>query len=236
MSSEETGLIAASQDEFNALLDVGAEGGQFATPEAEQIVTTVGDYLPFIYLGNAKVPPPGHFYLKLNRTTVVPLGEDIVMLLLAWRPKAMQFKPKVLSFYDTQSEQFQEIQAICQGGSKAAKKNKAFGAEFLCTLPDVDPNRFCTYYLGNPTGRNEAPNLMSLLKPDGDTPAKRQCIQHALFIDDGENQWFGPQTKDYDQTVVYPDLNETTKILDKFKNPPAVTEEVAEGAEEGERD
>lgn len=230
MSNE---LIAASAQDVAALLD-NAEGSKYATKVAEERVMKVGDYLPYIQLfgGNSiEVKrgdfPIGHFGLVINKK-IVDLGKEIVLFLVSWRPKAMQFRPSVLSFYDTLSEQFREIEAT------ADQKNsgKAFGPEFLITLPLVDSNRFCTYFMGNKTGRNESPNLMALLKPSSDgTPAKRVCLQRAKLIENTEYSWHGPETKDYDIEVPLPDLTELKKQVEKFNNPPASVAEVAETAE-----
>jgi len=189
------------------------------------IVTKVGDYLPYVglYGSNSKEVkkgefPMGHFGLKQGKT-LVDLGPEVPMLFLAWRAKAMDFK-NVLSFFDTSSAEFKDVQ------ERADQKNSGcgFGPEFLVWLWEPEPV-FATYFMASKTARNEAPNLLGPLEKQG-----ANCkIQKGELIETKEYSWHGPVTKDYEMApTILPEVEKMQEIINKFKNPPAAQQEVAE--------
>ena len=225
LSSE---LIPASPEDVKNLL--ASSQSKYATTTALSEVTKVGDWLPYVQLmsGNSiQVKkgefPMGHFALCKNRQ-LLDLGASFVCYLLAWRPKAMQFSPKVLSFFDTESKEFKDIQERSKGKNAGC----GYGPEFLVWLPEY--KELATYLLGNKTGRNESPQLIALIE-DGTF----KCKQEAHLIEDGEYAWHGPKTLPYDLDIELPPMSLLAKELQKFNNPPAAQEEVAEDAEDGDQ-
>lgn len=221
-------LIAASPDDVkNLLASVGPS--KYATETALSEVTKVGDWLPYIQLmGSNSIEvkkgefPMGHFALRKNRR-MIDMGEEFIAYLIAWRPKAMQFAPKVLSYFDSTSEAFKAIEEK----SKSKNAGCGYGPEFLVWLPEY--KEMVTYFLGNKTGRNESPNLIALI-----TDGTYKCKQKSHLIDDGEHSWHGPMTLPYDLDIELPSVVTLRKELDKFNNPPAAIEEVTEEAGEDE--
>lgn len=218
MSNE---LIPASADEVQSLL--AQTESKYADETALAEVTKVGDWLPYIQLmgGNSLEVkrgefPLGHFCLRKGKQ-MIDLGSEFVCYLLSWRPKAMQFAPKVLSFFDVESEEFKDIQQR----SDQPNSGCGFGPEFLVWLPEA--KEFATYFLGNKTGRNEAPNLVALIK-DG----TRLCKQVAHLIETSDYAWHGPRTVPYDLEIELPPIADIKREVEKFNNPPAAQEEVAE--------
>lgn len=222
-------LISASPDDVKNLL--AATPSKYATTTALTEVTKVGDWLPYIQLmgGNSVEVkrgefPMGHFCLKKNRQ-MLDLGEEFVCYLLSWRPKAMQFAPKVLSFFDTASEAFKDIQQRSKGKNAGC----GYGPEFLLWLPGQ--KELATYFMGNKTGRNESPNLIALIEN-----GVFKCKQQSHLIEDGEYAWHGAKTLPYDLEIELPPMTLLTDELQKFNSPPAAQEEVAEKVEDEEND
>ena len=222
--SEENQL--ATPDAIKSL--VANSQAKYANEKALEVVTKVNDFLPFIslYGSNSKEVkqgkfPMGHFGLRRSKDDIVDLGAECVMFVIAWRPKAMQYNPEPISFYDTESEQFKEIQATAD----QQDSGKGFGPEFLIWLPG-DVKAFATYFLGNKTGRNESPNLVGPLNEDGPFA----CIQEAILIDPPKSKysWHGPKTRKYDLDVEMPPVDQFQKELERFNNPPDSAKEVAE--------
>lgn len=233
--SEEKSTALATPDAIASL--IAAEGpSPYAEKEgALSAVTKVGDYLPYVqvYSGSSKEVKKkeiemGVFGIRESKNSLINIGEEFIAFVIAWRPKAMQFQPKVLSFFDVESKEFKEIEA------KAEEKNSGcgFGPEFLLWLPEY--KRFATYFLGNKTGRNEAPNLIGPLKDKGPFA----CIQKAKLIETPDYTWHGPTTLPYDNEFEMPVLADLQEQLHKFNNPPVSQEEVAEksGDDESGRD
>lgn len=222
MSNElttETKELSAAQ-----MIEMIKQQGQnkYATEKALSTVTKVGSFLPYLQLhGNSKLVkqkkmPMGNFALVKNKVHS-DIGDSFVAFVVAWRPKAMQYKPTVLSVYDTESAQFKTIEA------KADTKDSGcgFGAEFLLWLPEH--KELVTLFLGNKTGRNEAPNLIGAVGT--------ACRIGAVLIEDKkqDRDWHGAKMFPYDLSInVWPEGEFLADELKKFNNPPAATADVSE--------
>lgn len=205
---------------------------KYANETALSVVTKVGDYLPYIQLFGSEAKevkrgkfPMGHFGLVSGKN-ITDLGEGFINLVLAWRPKAMQFDP-VEAFYDHTSPAFIALQ------NRALNEQNAgcgFGPEFLLWLPTQQ--QFATLFLGNKTGRNEAPNLIGPLKQRG----AFVCRLQAQLIETKKYTWHGPKAMVSDLTIQFPTIEEIKKQLDKFNNPPKSEKEPVEAATKSDRD
>lgn len=220
-TKEEAGLALASPTDVASML---AEVNKPADDSALAAVTSVGDFLPYIALygsnsGEVKRGefPMGHFGLRKSKSLIVDLGEKFVAAVLAWRPKAMAYKPEVISVYDITDPLFIDIQKTA--GEKDS--NKGFGPEFLIWLPEI--KEFATYFLGNPTGRNESPNILGPLKEK----SPFVCIQQSDLIETAKYSWHGPVTKAYDIAIEYPPISEIKEQVMKFQDPPKSGKELA---------
>jgi hypothetical protein len=232
--SQDTGLTTELSAADTLALLQSQSRGKHADDQALSVVTKVGDWLPYIQLmgsNNKEVKrgqfPIGHFALVENKKNI-DIGNSFVAYLLSWRPKAMQFAPTVVSFFDTKSEGFQKIQA------KADQKdsNCGFGPEFLVWLPEQ--KKLATFFLGNKTGRNEAPNFISCLEKE-----VRKCRVISDLIEDKRQnrEWHGAKIMPYDlEIAVFPPREELLHWLEKFNNPKDSEAGPAEAAEgDGDR-
>lgn len=226
--SEENELIMASPEAMQNLLST--QTSKYADETALSKVTKVGDWLPYVTLmgGNSLEVkrgefPIGHFCLKKNKK-MIDLGKEFIMYLLSWRPKAMTFEPKVLSFFDVESDDFK---AVVNRADTVKNPGCGYGPEYLVWLPEV--KELATYYLSSKTGRNESPNIQAVLK------STRLCKQKSHLIETEKYSWHGPQTLACDLEIPLPPIELVKEQLDKFNNPPAAVEEVAEEAESDSR-
>lgn len=218
----------ATTDQVNAL--IAGSQGKYVNDKAMAKVTKAGDWLPYVQIMGSQSKevqkgefPMGHFCLNKNKQKI-DLGEEVVMYLIAWRPKAMQFIPEVVNVFDPESEDFQRIE---KRADTVKQSGCGYGPEFLVWLPEH--GELATYFLGNPTGRNESPNLITLIN-DG----TRKCKQKSELIDDGKNTWHGPKTKAHDLDVMLPPMDVLQSELEKFNNPKA-TEVAEKDEDDGER-
>ena len=200
---------------------------KYASDDALSTVTKVGDWLPYIALhgSNSKFVKTeqigmGHFGVHPSSGSLIDLGKNFVGLFLAWRSKAMQYAPSVLSFYDHTTKEFKEVELK----AKTVKQSQCgVGPEYLVWLPEQ--KIFATYFLGNATGRNESANINGPMK---DGPFV--CQQKSKLIDPPKSEfsWHGPETKKHDLEIVMPSEAALVEEVKKFNNPPAATQEAAE--------
>ena len=190
---------------------------------------TKSTFLPYIQLMSSNSREvkkgecqQGRFYLRKSKDAI-DLGPEVVMFLIQCRPKAMEFQPKVKSFYDPTSPEFKTVMEKAE----LPNSHRTFGPEFLVWLPDH--KEFASYYLGNKTGRNEAPKLMGVME------TTRICVQEAFLIETPDYSWHGPRTKPYDLEIVMPPPGDLSDELQKFNSPPVTADEPTEEAEANDR-
>lgn len=229
--SEQTLTTEQSAADVIALLNANNRS-QHATDAALKLVTTAGGFLPYIQVmgGNsAEVKrgkfPIGHFSLVKNKK-LGDIGESFIALLLSWRPKAMRYKPTVMSYFDVNNPEFQKIEDL----AKTPNSNCGFGPEFLMWLPDY--GEFATLFLGNITGRIESPNLIHCLEK-----GSKVCRLETHLIESkrNNNSWHGLRLVEHDLPVKYPQMADLTKVLESFNKPPESAVESAETESSDER-
>ncbi len=172
------------------------------------------------------------FMTKGKNDDIIQLDANIVAVPLGWRAKAMFFgSTPPLYYHNQKSPEYQDIKA------KADQKIKkyGYGPEFLLWNPEFG---YFTYFMSNPTGRNESPNLHTLLpKPDGRLFVANLGIK---LIDDGENKWHGPNISLSSQQLGSPpdetfQLTFTEFMKPKDSPPPAVVTAAAPEAAREDR-
>jgi len=218
----------ATIDDFNELM-AGTQG-KFASEAALADISKASSWLPYVQLmGSNSIEvkkgefPIGHFALRAGKDSIIDLGDEVVMFLIAVRPKAMQFKPKVVSVFDSASALFKDFRTKAD---TVKNSGCAYGPEFFVWLPEM--NQFASYFMGNKTGRNESGKLTALMEAD-----QRACKQKAKLIVGTEFSWHGPVTLPYDLEFAMPPREQLMQELEKFSNPPEATEEPAEEDERG---
>lgn len=185
-------------------------------------VTSTG-YLPRIQLmgSSSTAVKEGKFamgnFALVDGKNLIDLTKEFVAVVLSWRPKAMMFTEQIISYYNPSTDAFKDIQAKAD----AKIQGYGWGPEFLLWLPEH--KRLATYFLANPTGRREAPNIKSHMH--------RTCAIESILIKTAKYTWHGPRTKDYNLDVVMPESGVVAPELEKFNNPPETEVEAAETTE-----
>lgn len=160
--------------------------------------------------------PIGVFALRIGKDKYLTLGREIVALLISFRPKAMIFKPDVISYYNPEHEGYQKV--VAEADTKDS--GMGFGLEFLVWLPEHQ--KLVCWFLGNKTGRNEADLIVSSINS-----GKRVFNFKIKLLENKKNSWHGFETEIYEPEITYPDPTMLVPILTKFNDPPEV--ETAEG-------
>ena len=204
---------------LSTLEQLPVEAGKFATLEALTTLTSAG-FLPRIQVmgGNNDVVkegkfPIGHFALITGKS-LDDLTPEFNAVVLSWRPKAMQFQPDVIAFYNPKQDDFKKVQERAD----VPQSGCGYGPEYLLYLPDYD--KFATFFCSNITARNEAPNIHTFMRK-----ACTFCVQ---IIKSKKFTWHGPRVKKCEQEVKLPEQSVMVEIINKFNNPPATETEIVE--------
>lgn len=199
-------------NELTVLKDLPLSPAKFATSEALSQLTTTG-YLARVQLlgGNSEIVKEGKFPIGHFAVVVGKNHEDLTTefnaVILSWRPKAMQFRPDILSYYDPTSKEFKEIIVRANEGGDSGC---GYGPEFLLWLPDYD--KFALFFCSNVTARNEAGNIHSFMH--------KVCTFKSELIKTKKYTWHGPRVSKCDLEVKMPDLAVITEVMTRFNNPP----------------
>lgn len=229
MSSEV--IVPGSAADVLALLKQDQES-KYGNDKTLAQVTKAGDWTPYIQVMGSNSPEVQNGDMKMGVFALckskikTDIGNSLVALILGWRPKAMQFKPSPLSYYNPESAAFKKIELE----SAVPNSGKAFGPEILLWLPDI--KEIVTLFLGSTTGRVEGPNFIAAYKK-----GQFQCRIACELIDykTQKKKYHGARYYAYDVPItVMPDMEKLQHERFKFNNPPETESEPAEKAEAGD--
>ena len=157
-----------SDDTNNALVPVNLDqlpSTQLGSDEQFTDLAKSADYLLRLQLFtkgkavNRNLVRPGNYGIPLSDEEVTDLGDQIDVIPLARRPKAIDMTDSeaIIVSYDPASAEFQRIQA------QAAEKEShcMFGPSFL--VYERSQNLFLEFFCGNKSGRQESKKLFSYL-------------------------------------------------------------------------
>jgi len=169
---------------------------------------------------------PANHFAVVEGQTMQDIGESVDVLLIAWRPKALDTKgDDIITSYDPKFDAdnkptgiFKEIQ------DKAGIRDSGcmFGPEYLVYIPSAQ--KYATFFCGSITLRYEAPAFTTRL-------GNAATLRANLIKPKKSDPYFS--TKVYDCTTVFdiPDSSEMKKITAEFLDP---KEDGPEGATEAE--
>ncbi len=141
----------------------------------EQIADLIGPWLPRVQLfsSNAgpvkeRIFPAGHWGIPVSPSTIVDLGEEVDVVLVATRQRAMQWDGETMTTScDRESSVFQEIIRL----SETDKDSGAmYGPEFLAWVGSQQ--MFATLFLGSPSARRETLMFMQAINKPGQLYSK----------------------------------------------------------------
>lgn len=205
---------------MTALVPLGQ--GKFSDAKTLAEVSKVGDYLPRVQVMGSQNDlvkegkfPIGHFALIEGRS-VQDLTEEFDAIVLAWRPKAMQFAPEVISIYDPSNPEFVRIKTAAD---EPKSQSYGYGPEYLMFLPDL--NKIVTFFVANVSGRLEAPNVSAFWEKQEKEGIYLLVTFNCILAKNKKQQsWhtFRVSASDRELTV-FPDEENLKKLSDKFNNP-----------------
>lgn len=183
--------------------------------------TKTGEYLPRLQLmtSNSDMCKSGEFpinhYALVDGQKFADLGAEVNVLLIAWRPKALQMGEEIISVFDNKDPEFARIREL-----SAEKDSMAmYGPEFLVWVPDAQ--KFATFFMGSKSLRREASSARDLL--ENAATLKAQKISNAKYT------WFSAKVERCTTLFDLPNQESLDEEYNKFLNPPKKTvERVAE--------
>lgn len=191
-------------------------------------VVSATQYLPRLQLMIANSDPckqgefPVNHYALVKDQTVTDLGESVDILLIDFRPKALELGEQVISIFDPKlDENNKPTGEFARIANKSFETDSGcmFGPEFLVWIPQV--KQFATFFMGSKSSRREAPNLKARLQKAATLKSKK--------IETQRYSWFAPVCFDCSTPFAAPSTEELTNVLHKFNNPP---ERVIESVED----
>lgn len=208
-------------DTSKASITVSQSGG-----DSKALAETVqsGDYLPRLQLmsSNSDKCKTGDFpvnhYAMIRDQTFIDLGTDVDVLVIAWRPKALEIGEELISSFDKDSATFKDIQ------DRSAQQNSGcmYGPEFLMWIPEQES--YVTFFMGSKSSRKEAPNVHAKLQNSGTLSSK--------LVETKRYKWQTPIMKGCSTPMTPPDKVEMQKEVDKFLSPKESDLEIAEGGDD----
>lgn len=176
-------------------------------------LATSGGFLPRVQLfgSNSDLAkegkiPMGTYGFVTSKEQVIPLGAEVDVLPICYRPKALDMSgDDVLSSYDPNSDLFHEIVR------KADVQNSScsFGPDFLIWVPSQ--HAFATMMFGSKTARREAPNLKALL-------GKAATLKVKL-ASNSQFKWHAPVVTGCSTPFDLPLIEDIQEQADKFNKP-----------------
>lgn len=170
----------------------------------------------------------GRWSLIKTKEDFVDLGAETNILVLGWRPKAMDTKNRedVHAFYNPQSAEFKE----CMEKSNISDSGCFYGPEYLIWL--CNEKKWCVLLMGSKTARREAPLVKALLAAkvvDGQFVVEKKFgTLKCKLIKTSRHSWHGPVVTQCSQSYDLPEMSEIVDQLTKFNNPPDEEVELAE--------
>lgn len=159
--------------------------------------------------------PMGTYGLVTGKDQITTLGDEVSVLVLAWRPKALDLGgDDIVSSFDHNSDLFKSIQKQAEVPNSGCM----FGPEFLVWIPSLET--FATFFMGSKSMRRESPNVKALL--GGPATLKVTLIKTPKY------KWHNTITTKCSTPFNIPDLDDVLTHVEVFNNPPAEEKEPAD--------
>ena len=219
MAPEDTDLVHLGEEAENQLVKFSDD--DFAAAASS------GSYFPRLQLmtSNSKQCkngefPINHFALVVDQT-FTDLGDEVDILVLSWRPKAIDIGDEIISVFDPNADEFKRIQQEAENPNSGCM----FGPEYLVYIPQVE--KFATFFMGSKTMRREAPNVKARIKKAGTLKAGK--------IENKKYTWFSPQIVPCSTPFDPPAQDKLLEAVESFNNPTSSNTEKVEESEERAR-
>jgi hypothetical protein len=189
-------------------------------------VASGGKYLPRLQLFGSNSDaakegkiPNGTYGIVTGKDQLTPLGPEVNVLVISWRPKAIEIGDEIIESYDHTSETFKSIVAK----SETPDSGCMYGPEYLLWVPSE--KKFVTFMMGSKSARREAPNLKAILESqkDGKIPA---ATLKCTLIAGKKHKWHNPVITVCSTPFEMPTIDKLVEVANEFNNPKAGVEKV----------
>lgn len=208
----------------NELVPKDITGGALTQHSFDDVVSSASTFLPRLQLYGSKTDACaegkigiGHWGLA-GDDTIVDLGEDIDVVIVSWRPKALNISDRdnIITEYNPKSDLYQKVKEL----STVKDSGCMYGPEFLLWIPSQ--NTFATYFANSKTARREAKKVEPLIGKAATFKVK--------FIDPPTSRfkWHGPVVVPCSTPLDVPSIENIQAEIDKFQNPPKSDVEIAD--------
>ena len=203
----------------NEIVPIG-ESVQKYDMDVFRAATKSGDFLPRLQLMTAASDKCKDGKFQINHYAMIrdqnfkDVGEAVDILVIAWRPKALEIGDEVISCFDPKNTEFVRIQ------EKSAEANSGcmYGPEFLVWVPAEKD--FATFFCGSKSSRREAPSILAYLQ--------KPATLKSRFVETKKFKWWTPAVFGCSTPFDTPNLDKLKAVVEKFNNPPATEVEVVE--------
>jgi len=190
---------------------------------AFSLTTKSGDYLPRLQLMTAASSEckegkfPINSYALVSGQSFTDLTGAVDVLIIAWRPKAIEIGETIITAYDVNNKEFARI------AEKSSEKDSGcmFGPEFLVWVPSV--KQFATFFMGSKSSRRESPNVKALLK--------KGATLKSHLIETKQYKWMSPVVVACTTPFELPAVEDIMAEVNKFNNPPTTEIEKVEATD-----
>jgi hypothetical protein len=150
---------------------------------------------------------PINHYALISDQKFDDLGKNLDVLVVAWRPKALETGDAVISCFDPNNDDFARIQ---EKSLTVKDSGCMFGPEFLVWIPSV--KKFATFFMGTKSARREAGNVKARLKQAA-TLSNQEC-KNASYT------WYAVSCSACSTPFDMPQKGDLLAAVEQFNNPP----------------
>ena len=176
--------------------------------------TKSGEWLPRLQLMTSSAEKckraefPTNHYALVDGSNFIDIGTTVDVLVITWRPKAIEMGDEVITVYDPSNPEFARIQEL----SDVKDSGCMFGVEFLLWV--ASQGRFATFFMGSKSARRESANVKALMK-------KAATLKSSL-IETKKYSWQSPCVSPCSTPFDPPNLDALMVEVKKFNNPESV--------------
>lgn len=215
MSKENTGIVTLdglAQNDANALT--------LMSEQSKSYLSRMQLYTKGKAINKGQVLP-GHYGIPEDEDTIIDLGKSVDLLVIAWRPKALDIsdRDEIITSYDAESDEFKRIQKQ----SSVKDSGCMFGPSFL--VYERSTQRFLEWFANNESARREAGKLSPFLMKSGEQP--KPVTLSSRVAEKKTYSWHVPSVAECSVPIELPPVEQLKSELDRFLNPPSEATEVA---------
>lgn len=159
---------------------------------------------------------PTNHYALVDGQDFQDVGKNVDVLIVDWRPKALETGENVISSFDPGDPEFQRIQEK----SGEANSGCMYGPEFLVYVPSA--KKFASFFMGTKSSRREAGNVKAKMHQAATLGSQK--------IETSKFSWFAPKASACSTPFDVPSAEDLSEVIEKFRNPPKNEVETVEDA------